>query len=129
MEFYGTGRLVQIKMTGEENIHVGSSHPKVFFEVNVLKFKIYFFCSGSGWLLLYIWKVSLSLKWNENQNEVQPSHFLEGIFLSARLCLFSFFYSSLVDKYSCFLSVSMICGILFSVRYISTTMEWIKLIR
>ena len=30
-------------MTGEENIHVGSSHPKVFFEVNVLKFKIYFF--------------------------------------------------------------------------------------
>ena len=43
MEFYGTGRLVQIKMTGEENIHVGSSHPKVFFEVNVLEFKIYFF--------------------------------------------------------------------------------------
>ena len=43
MEFYGTGRLLQIKMTGEENINVGSSHPKVFFEVNVLKFKIYFF--------------------------------------------------------------------------------------
>ena len=37
-------------MMGKENIHVGSSHPKVFFEVNVLTLwmaylKNYVYCS------------------------------------------------------------------------------------